>query len=364
VKDKRVLDLACGEGYGSKMLADTASSVVGIDIDENVIRHASTKYGSANLQFLSGPITAVPIPDDHSIDVVVCFEAIEHIEDQEGLLLEVKRLLKPDGLFIVSTPNKAIYHDESHVDNPFHVKELYFDEFQTLLARYFRNSHFLGQRIHAGSTIWPISNSGAGGFHEFVTARSGSAFEFIGADKRVPMYFIAIASDAQSTLPPSPSALLDESDALLIEKDQERDRLVRHVKDRDETIESLEEAVKWREGQIEELGKTLDELHKGMEWMQKHSSDQEQTIASRDQTIASHEQALAWRAGQVEELETAKAFLTREMQSLTVQLQNTQRQLAQASDTLTGIYASRGWKLILKLRGIRDALSGLVKSRG
>src|SRR5262245_51049092 len=112
-KDKRVLDLACGEGYGARMLAETASSVVGIDIDENVIRHASVKYaGSTNLQFISGSITAVPIQDAHSFDVVTCFEAIEHIEDQEALLAEVKRLLKPDGTFIVSTPNKAIYHDE------------------------------------------------------------------------------------------------------------------------------------------------------------------------------------------------------------------------------------------------------------
>src|SRR5215475_13178374 len=98
--------------------------------------------------------------------------------------------------------------------------------------------------------------------------------------------------------------------------------------------------------------------------MQQRSSDQEQTIASRDQTIASHEQALAWRAGQVNELETAKGYWMRESESLTVQLQNTQRQLAKATDTLTGIYASRGWKFILKLRSIRDTLMGLVRSRG
>src|SRR5205814_4925043 len=95
VRDKRVLDLASGEGYGSNMLAESAASVAGIDIDENVVRHASEKYGRKNLQFISGSITAVPIPDDHSFDVIVCFEAIEHIEDQENLLGEVKRLLKP-----------------------------------------------------------------------------------------------------------------------------------------------------------------------------------------------------------------------------------------------------------------------------
>src|SRR5437868_5398676 len=83
VKDKRVLDLASGEGYGSKMLAASASSVVGIDIDQSVIAHAVEKYGGSKLQFLSGSITAVPIKEDHSFDIIVCFEAIEHIEDQE-----------------------------------------------------------------------------------------------------------------------------------------------------------------------------------------------------------------------------------------------------------------------------------------
>src|ERR1700681_1706522 len=85
VKDKRVLDLASGEGYGSNMLAASAQSVVGIDIDESVVGHATQKYSGKNLRFISGSITAVPIPDDHSFDVIVCFEAIEHIEDQEKL---------------------------------------------------------------------------------------------------------------------------------------------------------------------------------------------------------------------------------------------------------------------------------------
>ncbi|PYS40164.1 MAG: hypothetical protein DMG14_11545, partial [Acidobacteria bacterium] len=58
VKCKRVLDLASGEGYGSKILSATASSVTGVDIDENVVRHASEKYGTTNVQFLSASITA------------------------------------------------------------------------------------------------------------------------------------------------------------------------------------------------------------------------------------------------------------------------------------------------------------------
>src|SRR6185503_8390513 len=106
-------------------------------------------------------------------------------------------------------------------ENPFHVKELYFEEFQALLARHFRNVQFLGQRIHPSSSIWPIGVTNANGFHEFVMERGSSDFEFIGADKRVPLYFVAVASDAAPVLPRSGSVLLDQSDSLLEEKNEE-----------------------------------------------------------------------------------------------------------------------------------------------
>jgi O-antigen biosynthesis protein len=290
VKNKRVLDLACGEGYGSKLLASTASSVVGIDVDENVIGHASEKYGCEKLCFLTGLMTAVPIQENHCFDVIVCFEAIEHIENQNGLLTEAKRLLAPDGLLIVSTPNKARYGGESPEQNPFHVKELHFTEFEGLLSRYFRNLKFLGQRVHPASSIWPIGAPGANGFHEFVIERGSSEFEFIGTDKRVALYFIAVASDASVSPPPS-SVLLDDSDCL------------------------------------------LDELKEGLDWVRNRADEMEKTIVSQ-------QEAIAWRDGQV--------------RSLTDQLQKTQ-------DSLALIHASRGWKLILRLRSIRDRLRGLAR---
>jgi ubiquinone/menaquinone biosynthesis C-methylase UbiE len=346
VQNKRVLDLACGEGYGSKMLAAVASSVVGIDIDENVIRHACAKYGSTNLQFLSGSITAVPIRDDHSFDFITCFEAIEHIENQDGCLAEVQRLLKPDGVLIISTPNKAIYRDEAAGENRFHVKEFYFEEFRQFLSQHFRNLQFFGQRIHPGSSIWPISTATANGFHEFVMERGGSGFEFIDANKRIPLYFIAVATNRAAALPASASVLLDESDSLLSEKDEER---VRQVTEREDTIASREKAIKWLEDQ-------LQELKEGLEWTRNRVSDLEKTVSSQ-------EQGLAWRARQVNELETAREFWERESASVTAQLQNTQQQLATATGTLAAIYASRGWKFIMKLRSIRDTVKGIVRSR-
>ena len=156
VKNKRVLDLACGEGYGSYLLAKTATSVMGIDIDETAIKHARNKYIKRNLEFRVGSITDIPIDGERLFDVAICFEALEHIEDHQKLLSEVKRLLTPEGVFIVSTPNKTVYSDEPQFNNPFHVHELYFDEFRELLEQYFKNVKFLGQRIYCNSNIWPV----------------------------------------------------------------------------------------------------------------------------------------------------------------------------------------------------------------
>src|SRR5688572_10613696 len=160
VKDKRVLDLASGEGYGADLLARHASSVCGVDIAEDVIRHAAEKYTRPNLQFLKGSITRVPLSENHSFDVIVCFEAIEHIKDHDELLQEIKRLLKPSGLCLVSTPNKEIYSGGQEPPNPFHVKELNFEEFNSLLNRYFSSVSYLGQHVHPVSSMWPLMRGG------------------------------------------------------------------------------------------------------------------------------------------------------------------------------------------------------------
>ena len=355
-KGKRVLDLASGEGYGSKMMAENACSVIGIDIDGEAVQHAQAKYGSNNLQFLTGSICAIPIAKDHSFDLIVCYEAIEHIEEHDKLLNEVKRLLHPGGIFIVSTPNKLIYHDEAKDENPFHVKELYFEEFQQILARHFANIQFLGQRIHPGSTIWPIGSTRNTRSEEFVIDRSDSEFRFITNDQRVPLYFIAIASD--SDLPAEPSSvLIDQSDALVIEAQKA-------LAWREEKISSLEEGLQWRQNQLEEGARTVASLEQALHWREQQAKQFETDLGwaqsqmtDMSQKIASHEQVLAWRAQQVEKLETEKAeekaALTMEKAALTMRVQKAERQLE-------SIYASSGWKLVLRLRGIRNRLRSLI----
>jgi len=272
VKDKRVLDLASGEGYGSNILAAQASFVCGVEIDSEAVHHSAEKYRRPNLQFLQGDITRVPVVEDRSFDVIVCFEAIEHIEEQEHLLQEVVRLLKPDGLFIVSTPNKKVYRSGPEEPNPFHVKELTLEEFGALLGGHFSDVRYLGQRVHPGSTLWPIGESDGQAGVEFAIARVDAEFRKIPWEQRVAEYFVAVASNG-SVKSIAGSVLMDHSDELLQEKDRDREKLQTQLAQRDE-------ALTWRAGQVDVLEREKKELLDGIESVRRDAAGLREELAS------------------------------------------------------------------------------------
>jgi ubiquinone/menaquinone biosynthesis C-methylase UbiE len=147
-----VLDVASGEGYGSNLLARTAAAVIGVDISSNAINHAQETYRQPNLNFRVGDCCELPV-DTASIDMVVSFETIEHHDKHEAMIFEIARVLKPDGFLLISSPNKLTYSDIPGKHNRFHVKELYLEEFETLLRRYFPNVVLYGQRVEMFSII-------------------------------------------------------------------------------------------------------------------------------------------------------------------------------------------------------------------
>ncbi len=151
---KRVVDIACGEGYGSNLLAATAAHVIAIDIAPEVIAHARKKYGRDNLTFQVGSCLEIPL-DDHTIDLLVSFETIEHIDDHFAFLREIKRVLAPEGTLIISSPDKAEYSDRTGASNPFHKRELYHEEFHLLLRQHFKHCRMGKQKLVAGSWIAP-----------------------------------------------------------------------------------------------------------------------------------------------------------------------------------------------------------------
>lgn len=146
VKDKCVLDAACGEGYGSKMLSECAKSVVGIDVDETAVSQAKEKYKANQLSFVVGTIAKLPF-EDNSFDVVVSFETIEHVGEEVQLqfLEEIYRVLKHDGILIMSTPDKLVYTDLVHGSNQYHIREFYRDEFEHFLKKRFEQVDLYNQ---------------------------------------------------------------------------------------------------------------------------------------------------------------------------------------------------------------------------
>lgn len=152
ITNKTVVDLASGEGYGSNLMADHAKEVIGIDISLNAIEHASNKYKKHNLTFKTGSATNIPMTDQ-SIDILVSFETIEHHAEHDKMLIEIKRVLKDDGMLIISTPDKRNYSDIPQYKNPFHIKELYLNEFKVLIRKYFEYTDFYQQKVVYSSLI-------------------------------------------------------------------------------------------------------------------------------------------------------------------------------------------------------------------
>jgi ubiquinone/menaquinone biosynthesis C-methylase UbiE len=153
---KRVLDLGSGEGYGAAYIAQVASSVDGVDVDDDSVSHAAEVYREqANLTFHKGNGARLPF-DNAIFDLVTCFEVIEHVANQDEIVNEVRRVLKPDGVALISTPDKKTYSDDRNYRNEFHVKEFYVSEFEEFLGRYFPRVKFYGQKIHATSVMWNI----------------------------------------------------------------------------------------------------------------------------------------------------------------------------------------------------------------
>lgn len=151
VKGKVVLDAACGEGYGSHILKQNASEVYSIDLDQEVIDNANKKYTKDNIKFKAASIEKLPF-EDNIFDVVVSFETIEHVgkEIQEAFLKEISRVLKKDGILIISTPNKLIYTDRVLGENIYHKKEFYRQEFLDFLCGYFRYTRLFNQYFKLG----------------------------------------------------------------------------------------------------------------------------------------------------------------------------------------------------------------------
>ena len=151
-----VLDVGCGEGYGAAWLSRTAKSVRAFDLDDAAVEHARKRYADKGVHFdIAGVREFFAKATPASFDAVVAFELIEHLEppDQEFLLEGIRRVLRPAGFALISTPDKLLYTDRTLRTNPFHVREYYRDEFKAALARHFSQVVLYDQALFTGAAI-------------------------------------------------------------------------------------------------------------------------------------------------------------------------------------------------------------------
>ncbi len=332
-KGARVLDAACGEGYGTALLGTIAAEAVGIDIDAAAIRHAQSTYGTGRIRFVEGSCTRIPLPDA-SFDMVVSFETIEHLEavDQPRMLAEFSRVLKPDGLLVISSPNKRLYSDARGYVNAFHRHELYRDGLCAMLSSAFPAQRWFHQRVASWSEIW---REGVG---EGVGEKLSQSVEaWLGEPGRVSpyvapegMYFIVVAARAAGALPAAAvhgSLFTDaeeteqkraqanasevlRQDALLKERDAALDRQTAHVHhlealiaQRDAGLDQQTAHVRHLEALIAERERIIADKDGQLAALDAVREQREQLIALRDRELAARDVVLATTQAQVEALE-------------------------------------------------------------
>lgn len=278
VEGKDVLDVACGEGYGSFSIASVARSVVGVDISDETIKHASVTYQQSNLTFCQGSAVALQFADA-SFDVVVSFETIEHLAEQAQMLMEINRVLRPGGVLVISSPNRPIYSEESGEHNEFHVKELDFEEFDTLLRAQFSTIQYFGQRMLMGSIIQPLEGK-------------SSAFQIWHDDgvelKRFagrlvdPVYFVALCGKDRADLP-----IVDTS-ALYPEKLD----LVKHYVGFAKWAQSLDKIVSERNEQVVNLSNSVLERNEQLVRLNDTVHERDLQIASLNQVVLKRDEQI------------------------------------------------------------------------
>lgn len=176
VAGKTVLDVASGSGYGSHLLAKAgAKEVIGVDIDKAAVAEASKNYTAANLRFVVDSAEELAEIADNSVELVTSFETIEHLPNPEKYLQALHRVLTPNGLALISTPNRLVFGQK----NPFHIKEFTKEEFLKILTNHFFSVELLEQRNALASFI-----SGN---------RPGSPL-LLANQQTAPLYFVALCA--------------------------------------------------------------------------------------------------------------------------------------------------------------------------
>jgi len=334
-----VLDAGCGVGYGSALMRDAgAAQVTGVDIDEDAIGAARRRGGEA-IEFLACDIADMPL-EDSSFDVVVCFEAIEHVQDQSRTLDELRRVLRPTGLLVMSSPNRHVYEQ----GNPYHTHEYTPEELSEVLGERFANVQLRRQQAWLLSMICD----------EQTLAESDPRRALVADLRKLAAvapgretFTLALASDGLLPAPGSLAAITDLGE-LSSWRDRARSAEAHLALSEQATHDAAaaHDAVKQdRDGVLAELEQTRHELEltRG-------------TLAASEEAKARQEHALDDVNTRLAERNAALRLATEELTDKRRQVDALEARLSTSSAVVADLTSSASWRLTAPLRALARAV--------
>jgi len=359
VEGKDVLDVASGEGYGSAMMAGRARSVRGVDISIDAVTHASERYaGVSNLQYLQGSAAAIPLPDA-SVDVVVSFETIEHLYEQEEMMAEIRRVLRPDGVMVMSSPNKEVYSDRAGYHNEYHVKELYLGEFQALVARHFPASRLCGHGMSVCSTITLLDGGAAQPVYQALTDTGGGVQERAAVISDA-VYFVIVAAADASLLPELPASILyTEAEDLYAHHHE----VARWAQAQDAEIDTLRSHVVREQGMVAELHGQLDAVRQQEQSQRNVQAELQRQLEVLHLQEESQRNVQAELQRQLEAMHQQEELQRNVQADLQRQLENEKSRGRQLEKTMAGIWDARSrlQTQVNAVAGVTDAARASLK---
>ncbi|MET0638203.1 MAG: glycosyltransferase [Chitinophagaceae bacterium] len=336
---KTVLDIACGEGYGSSIMAGVAREVIGVDIDPESVDYAIKTYGSAsNLKFIAGNATAIPL-GNASVDMVVSFETIEHLNesDQELFLKEIKRVLRPDGALIMSTPDRIQYSDRYNYKNEFHLKEFSRPEYEEFLLQYFGTVSLYLQGYEVISAITPTDPQ----LIDEVAVCDWQREEYRPFARK---YIIAVCTDAE--------AFASKLSSVVFQVNKDFMEMTDRIVEKEEEISKLGKWGQELDKIVAEQNKKLGDFNAELETISglKQELEQQklQIESMRGLQLKFEQQKI--QAVQLKEVLEAERMEKKQLMlnigELNQQVQAYYIRTEKAEGRLSEIYSSEGWKLL------------------
>jgi O-antigen biosynthesis protein len=298
---RTVLDLGSGEGFGAAILAESAASVIGVDVDAAAVQHATANYSRANLAFAHASATDLTRFGEGSFTGITAFEMIEHVRDHERVIAEVAHVLSDEGILAISTPDRETYAKASGKVNPFHERELSLAELRELLAARFEHVSLWGQRTITGSYLSALDPLEApppvptGDF--VVRASPGAGLRLV--REATPIFIVALASNSALPAAAASSTLADYGMELVHETARahavavaERDRLLAEAH---EQLTRSNHVIDEKREEVLAIGRRLSSVETQLLQTGDRLWETRKQLDAAQTTLAKIEQSVSWQ---------------------------------------------------------------------